>query len=302
MNQSILKTLAYFDLFEYPLTSLEVWKYLQAPSPCSLLEVRHGLATLMERGEIEHQRGFWVLPGKGACVLSRLERYVIAERKFGKALHAVRYLRRVGSIRMIAVANTLAWAHARDGSDIDFFIVTRPHALWKSRLAGVSPFALFGLRPRPAEERDMFCFSFFAAETALDLAPLAIEPEDPYLLYWIATLVPVYDPDGLLEAVWDANPWVTHALPNMRRALPVARRRRTSSAALEAPVTLTRAGIGEQCARTLQLLRLPIVLRKSLNHTDGVVVTDEILKFHVNDRRKEIAERFRERVKTVCRE
>lgn len=298
MEQAILKALVYFDLFEYPLTAVELWKYVPVARRSSLAEVIAGLAALAARGRVEHHGGFWTLRDRAAIINTRLSRYSASERKYARAKQAVRFLKQIPSIRMIAVANTLAWNHAREGSDIDLFIVTLPGAVWKSRLLGVTPFALLGLRPRAGAERDKFCFSFFAAESALDLAPFAITPDDPYLLYWAATLMPLYDPDGLIEGFWEANPWIGERLPNAWPAHPCARRRSAAPLASTRDFTSSASRIGEQCARAVQLLRLPPTLRGMMNIDGRVVITDEVLKFHVNDRREEIVTRYRAR----CRE
>lgn len=299
MEQAIQKALVYFDLFEYPLTAVELWKYAPTACRCALADIMAGLTELEARGRVEHHGGFWTLPDRAAIIITRLSRYTASERKYARAKRAVQFLKRIPSIRMVAVANTLAWNHAREGSDIDLFIVTCPGAVWKSRLLGVTPFALLGLRPRAGAERDTFCFSFFAAESALDLAPFMITPDDPYLLYWAATLASLYDPDGLLEALWEANPWIRERLPNAWQTRGAPRRRVEASSRDTRDFTPSIARVGEQCARAVQLLRLPPTLRSMMNVDGRVVITDEVLKFHVNDRREEIAERFRARCREV---
>lgn len=299
MEQAVLKALAYFDLFEYPLTTVEVWKYVPVRVATSLATVAAALHDLATQHRVEHHDGFWVLPHRAAILATRRSRYTIAERKYRKAERAIQFLKCIPSIRMVAVANTLAWNHARDGSDIDLFVVTRPGALWKSRLFGVTPFALLGLRPQAANERDTFCFSFFAAESALDLSLFRIGQNDPYLSYWLATLVPVHDPDGLMDGVWEANQWMREHLANAWQTHPVSRRRTLASARKDVREdVMPQSSWSEQCARALQLAWLPPQLRSMMNVDGRVVVTDDVLKFHVNDRREEIAVRFENR----CRE
>ncbi|MBI4281158.1 hypothetical protein HY628_03095 [Candidatus Uhrbacteria bacterium] len=293
MRQAILKALAYFDLFDYPLTLIELWKYLPGLTPCSLEEARQEVLKSRETGAIEELNGFFFLPGRGEIVRVRQQRYLIAERKYRRALRVARWLRRIPGIRLIAVANTLAWSHAAEASDIDFFIITRPGSLWTSRLLGVLPF--FWARPRPGRERDTFCFSFWATETALDLQKIACQPSDPYLAYWLASLVPVYDPDGLAEALWEANPWMSQYLPNARPVISSFRRRVTASSRRSPTAVVAPRRLREAAARAAQLLWLPAGLRRLMNVDQRVVVTDELLKFHENDRRQEIFERYQKR-------
>lgn len=300
MQNNLYKTIIYFDLFSYPLTALEVWKYAQISEPCSFVDALEQLEHLHMRGAVQEKDGFWFLSDQEHILNVRRKRYLIAERKYRKVRRAIRFLKQISGIRMIAVANTLAWSHARDESDIDLFIVTQPGALWTSRLLGVTPFALLKLRPRPQRERDTFCFSFFASERALDFSSLAIQPEDPYLLYWLATLAPVYDPDGLLSGVWDVNTWARALLPNAEPAHLSARRRESGHVSAHTEEAGEQVGMWEQSARALQLARFPRDLRTLMNCDHRVVVTDELLKFHKNDRRKMIAEQYRSRCKALC--
>ncbi len=296
MREAILRTIAYFDIFDYPLTSFEVWKWLRSRTPYSYGEVAVALRDPSLAPHLEHANGFWFLRGRHETIATRLARYMIAERKYKRVMRAVRLLRFVPTIRMIAICNTLAWSHSREDADIDFFVVTEPGALWLTRLLAVLPFALLGLRPQTHRGRDLFCFSFFASERALDFAAIRLEPDDPYLLYWVASLVPVYDPDGLLEAVWDANPWIGEELPHARPVAPGIHRRVRGRVTVHEH-TAPAPGLGEALARALQLLRFPAELRMIMNTDERVIVTDELLKFHENDRRIE----FRGEYETRCR-
>ncbi|MBI4133733.1 hypothetical protein HY478_03900 [Candidatus Uhrbacteria bacterium] len=294
MREAILRTLAYFDIVDYPLSGFEIWKLLRRDEPCSYGELIRELSSPALAEVVERADGFWFLRGRVATVALRQERYRIAERKYRRVRRALGFLRLIPSIRMVAICNTLAWSHSHDDADIDLFVVTKPGALWWSRLLAVSPFALFALRPQHTRARDLFCFSFFATERALDLASVKILPDDPYLLYWIASLVPLYDPDGLIEALWDANQWMAQILPNAYAVRPSARRR--VSSLLRIPAGLDDGhGPLESMARAIQLAHLPRELRTIMNLDERVIVTDELLKFHENDRRKEFHKQYAER-------
>ncbi len=298
MRTALLRTFAYFDIFEYPLTAFEVWKYLELPGGSATVdEVQTELVSTGEEGILKCTNGFWTLAGREASVALRHERYQIALRKFARARRVASFLGKLPWIRMVAVCNTLSINHARDESDIDFFIVTAPGALWKARFAAVLPFALLGLRPNGGRTRDPLCFSFFASEAALDFRGLALAPRDPYLTRWIASMVPLYDPDGLIEALWDANPWVMETLPHARPSFVSGERRIRGVESGE--IGESRPSVWESLARGVQMIHFPTSISRIMNLDHRVLVTDDLLKFHENDRRHEYREAYDARCRAL---
>lgn len=259
------KTVAWFSLFETPVTVFEIWRWLFEPDRAyGLDEVYAALEGEGLRGKLVGTDGMWTLAGgsPGALAAERHARFLDAARKYGKLRRATRYLSRVPGVVGIAAGNTLAWWNTRPESDIDLFIVTRPGTVWTARLLCVLPFALLGRRPG-ASAVDPFCFSFFASEDALDLSALRLEDGDPYLDYWIRSLVPVF---GTVLAP----------------AAPAA----------------VRPSAVERLARRFQFRRLPRRIREMMNRDSRVVITDSMLKFHDRDRRAE----YRDAHAALCRE
>src|SRR3989338_5119260 len=108
IQTSILKTVIWFDIFEYPLTLLEVWKWLwvgagfkpaltggqtQPGRETNLSDVWFELEELVKSGRLERTEAFYHLPGRAHYVRIRKERYVVAEFKFKKALKFARLFR-----------------------------------------------------------------------------------------------------------------------------------------------------------------------------------------------------------------
>ena len=260
-----MRTVAWFSLFETPVTVFEIWKWMFEPDRAyGLDEVYAAIEGEGLRGKLAETDGFWTLAGGSveAMATERRARFLDASRKYEKLRRATRYLSRVPGVIGVAAGNTLAWWNTRPESDIDLFIVTRPGTVWTSRLLCVLPFALMGKRPG-ASAVDPFCFSFFASEDALDLSALRLDGGDPYLDYWTRSLVPVF---GNI----DATP-----TPSVARPSAV-----------------------ERLAKRFQLRRLPRRIREMMNADSRVVVTDSVLKFHDQDRRAE----YRDKHIALCRE
>src|SRR3989338_686544 len=120
LDASALGAVTWFDLFDYPLTYLELeqWR-MKVPS------------------DIDQQipppsfvQGFYCIPGREYIIRTRLGRLGISHQKFHKACRAAQWFACVPFVRMVAVANTLGWNNAQAGSDIDFFIVAQKGRVW----------------------------------------------------------------------------------------------------------------------------------------------------------------------------
>ena len=301
LERAILRTVAYFDLFNYPLTSWEVWKWGMGAvvEPHSLRAVEQLLATSATlHANLDAKAGFIFLRGRSAILKDREERYRLALTKLDRAQRFTRTLRRIPFVRAVFVCNSLGLANARAESDIDFFIVVQREHVWAARLLAAGWAKFRKLRPVPGNRADKFCLSFFLADDALDLSALRLEA-DPYLTMWVATLVPLYDPANLREALWQANAWVQQALPNAApRAL--AQQRQVSPSILArvlAPLVSSRTF--ERMAERLQRRALAPNLRAIANQDTRVVLNARMLKFHDNDRRLEYAKAFAARLNEV---
>lgn len=297
LHTAVRTTLAYFDLFDRPLTVQELRRYLYRlpaeharPSVAELLEV-------LEDVEFGGSAGFWFLAGREAVVPERQRRHRLAERKIRRAIAFARAARFLPTVRMIAVCNRLAYEHSTERGDIDLFLVTRSGTLWITRFVLAAVLAVLDLRPREGKEADMFCLSFNVSEDALDVGPLFIHQDDIDLTYWAATLLPVYDPYGVHERFIRANPRVFGAVPGaaspripVRRTVPAPRR----WTALALPLLRRLEG----WSRRFQAARFPRAIRDRANTDTCVVIGPDILKFHVTDRREQYARVHRERMET----
>ena len=210
----------------------------------------------------------------------------------------MRFVRLVPGVVAVAAGNTLAWWNTRPDSDIDLLVVTRPGTIWLARLLVVAPFALLGKRPGAAAV-DPFCFSFFATTDALDFSSLRLPGGDPYLAYWVRSLVPVLDREGAFDRIIVENEWTREILPNGAHSATTRLWRKSGTECRMKNVGDPVPGTGsflERVARAIQLRRFPARIRALMNVDSRVVVNDRMLKFHENDRREE----YRGRLNELC--
>lgn len=301
LRRAILTTLAYFDVFEFPLTSFEVWKWLWFPKAgeaVSLRSVLEALDELVEQHTLENRDGFYVFPGRIDLVEQRLKRSVIAEGKFRKARAMARWLRLFPFVRAICVCNSLAYANARPESDIDFFVLVQGGRIWAARFFTTAFLKLLGVRPTPRETRNRFCLSFYLRADAASIETLKLAEEDPYLTYWVTQLVPIYD-EGVFEKFWEANAWCRKLLPNAFPTLPAPRRTLPRAGAWKRLLEAAFSIVPDHLFRSLQWRLLPAHLRELANRDSRVVLSDTVLKFHDNDRRQFFRDQFLGRLANV---
>jgi len=314
VEKGILKVIIYLDIFNFPSTLFEVWKYFYSPSPSrelrrinsfgqeiSLLGIKEALEKSKVLNDfIESQNGFYFLKGRGDIIKTRLERYNIAGRKFRKAKRISKILSLIPFVKLIAVCNTLGYSNASEESDIDLFIITQRKRIWTVRFWSLLILEIFGLRPQKDKMKDKICLSFFVSDDHLNLEDLTLKPEDIYFNYWLNQLTPIYEFENIYSKFIQANEWVKKFLPNSltykinwRREVRLGFMARTIKRLEEIICYL----IPETIFKKIQLIALPSSLKRLANFDTRIVVTDQVLKFHANDRREEFKRNFEARVR-----
>src|SRR5579884_1517189 len=146
LARAIVHTVAYSDIFDYPLTAAEIHRYLigEAVSP-------EQVAALLQDDERRPRElsavdGFFTLAGREALVSTRRQREQRARAFWSRALGYGRIIASLPFVRMVAVTGELAMDNVRPDSDIDFFIVTEHRRLWLCRLLIVCLVRLAALR------------------------------------------------------------------------------------------------------------------------------------------------------------
>ena len=296
IKEAIYKTIVFFDIFSYPLTAFELWQYVSAK--CGLAELESILVDL-DYNKIEKQGAYYFLKNRAEIIKTRTRRYNYSDRKMKRAMRVSRVFKFIPWIKMIAIGNIMGSNNLKDGSDIDFFIVTEKKRIYLTRFFTTLLTKFLLLRPRVNDVRDKICLSFYISEDRIDLQSLHLEKNnDPYFSYWLANLMPIYERDNFYKLFIEENSWINKALPNWR-PINISPHRdigKGPSFVYREIVDLFIGGL-EKELRNLQLKILPNDLRELMNKDTRVVINDSVLKLHVKDRRQEFLEIFQEKIK-----
>ena len=196
--RSIFHTLAYADIFDYPLTAPEVHRYLTS-TKASPQEV----SRLLKEETLFAQVGeYFTLRGREHIVATRKRRAEFAARLWPKTLRYGRLIARLPFVRMVAVTGSLAMDNADEGKDVDYMIVTAPNRLWTCR-------ALTLLLARVAKlEGVNLCPNYLVTTNALELKERSL-----YVAHELAQMIPLSGMKAYRE-IRRLNAWIYDYLPN----------------------------------------------------------------------------------------
>ena len=308
LQKSIVSTIAYFDVFDYPLTLIEIHKWLYQPNQkYSLLDISEVLDNGQLAEVIDSENGFYFLKNRNQIVQTRLERYSVAEPKFKIALKVAKCLHWLAFVQSICVCNNVGYNNGNDKSDIDFFIIVKKGRLWWTRLVVTLVTTFLGLRRRGKNVVNRICLSFYVASDHLDLSDITIKPNDIYLTYWFATLAPIYSQHQTYQEFFKANNWLKNYLPNFKPTRLNNRRSVQNSRATKFSKKVDKlilpSFVGnwlEKIAKLIQIKKIKRYVGLAINEPDAkVVMSDSILKLHKTDRRRHYFELWEKKLKEL---
>lgn len=213
--RSIYQTLAYADVFRYPLTAAETWRYLVGAQPVSLAKVEQTLGAMVLKPEagIGCQGGYYYLSERGDLAAERVSRAKIAFKKRRVIQKSLPLIRAVPSVLLVGLTGALTMNVADPGDDIDLLIVTKKGMLWVTRLMVNLILDVVGRRRKPDDisVKDKLCLNMFIDELELSLPE---EERDVFSAHEAVQMEPLVDRSGIYPKFLRANNWVKHYLAN----------------------------------------------------------------------------------------
>jgi predicted nucleotidyltransferase len=186
LKDRIISTLQFFDLQDYPLTLLELDKFL-LPEAENLKtyadqqgEIKPGFVTqavdtkisadgILQclktecSAEIENFSGFYCLAGRKEIAAMRLQNYFFGIGREKLIKKYISGLRHVPFVRGVALAGSQAMGQQKESSDIDLLIITHPQFLWLARTLVTAYFQTLGKRRHGLKISNRFCLNHYLA-------------------------------------------------------------------------------------------------------------------------------------------
>ncbi|MEM6527869.1 MAG: hypothetical protein AAF653_06220, partial [Chloroflexota bacterium] len=133
LERAVLETVAYADIFSFPVTAYEAHRYLHGvqTTPAHTQDV---LDALTCQKQLIRKGDYYCLPHREHAFALREERAARTGRLWAAATDYGQQIARIPFVQMVAVTGSLAVENMDRHGDIDYLIVTSPERLWVVRL------------------------------------------------------------------------------------------------------------------------------------------------------------------------
>lgn len=202
LEKSIIKTLAYYDIFGYPLTLKEIFFYLDTNS-VSKEQLHSEVDSLLIKNIIYKKNDYYLLNPEYNYISKRVEGNRRAEKKMKIANRFSKIISFFPFVRAVFLSGSISKGFMDEKADIDYFIITKKHRLWLARFLLVLFKKIFLLN-----SYKFFCINYFISEDNLE-----IEEKNIYTATELVTLIPTYG-SNVYNDFYTANAWVKNYCPN----------------------------------------------------------------------------------------
>ena len=201
-QESILRALAYFDIFHYPLSAEEIKMFMDLPADFDKLDT--ALRQLVASFKIYCHSNWYSLHDNPLLAVRRQRGNQRASELIYKAHKIGRFLYRFPFVRAVGISGSLSKQFASEDADIDFFIITRSNRLWLARTF----MHLFKKWTMLTGRNHLYCMNYYIDEEAMEL-----EDKNIFTAIELKTLMPVAG-SKKLKIFHDKNDWAAAWLPN----------------------------------------------------------------------------------------
>lgn len=212
LDESIVKTLGYSGIFDFPLTREELFPRLMLCRTTRSAFTR-AVNKLIKEGRIQEKDSYLALTNIDALIRSRRKRLTPSRNKIELARARARLIALHPHVVAVFATGALAVENSPPSDDIDLMIITKPGRLWLTRMFITPALDLFGARRRPesSETNDLLCLNIYLTSSSLALTP---PMQNIYSAYELIQARPLVDKSGLSERILTDNPWIRDYLPN----------------------------------------------------------------------------------------
>ena len=221
MRNSILATLAYYDIFDYPLTLPEIHSNLINPSRIMMTKTGLGeidinnisqeLKKLEAAGLVGRKEGFYFLDSRADIYEARIQSQNIAYQKWKKFAKTVKFLALAPFLKGVFASGSLAMSNTDEKSDFDVLVIVQSGRLYTCRIFLWLITSVLRSRRKKDEKiaPDKLCFNHYITTDRLEIRHESLFNAQTY-----ANLKPALIETDLVNEFYNANLWLNNYLYN----------------------------------------------------------------------------------------
>jgi hypothetical protein len=297
---SIVQTLAFFAVIHRALTKEELKHNLWKIDMCANEVFESTLQQFITEKTISKQDGYYGLNTKHIDT-AKLRRSLIPNFTplIKKTTQLFEYIPWVEDVYLV---NSVSFGAPHEGSDLDLLVVCKDNLIWLTRVWTTFIFWIHGLWRYGDDIEGKVCLSFFITKSHQDLSSIQLDDiDDIYLIYWILFAQPIFT-RGTSD-ICNSNQWVFEYVPNSKNHIQGTLINDISQKTTEEySVATAKEGslsffksfffIINSLLKRILLPRHQRKFQLASKHS-SVIISDTMLKFHENDRRKRFWEEWK---------
>jgi len=284
-QESILKTLLYSDIFDYPLYKEEVWKFLISSVKQDKKEVFHDLNT--KNTFFESNKSFFFIKGRKSIVNERRQREKYSLAKIVFAEKIIRRLSIIPTVYFIGISGALAMRNSGEDDDIDLFVITAKNSVWTTRSLMILFLIFSGIYRRKKDKSvsNKICLNMLIDENALSFSK---QRNDLYTAHEISQIMPIFDRNKTYEKFIKSNIWIQKFLPNIFE--------KKSSIFSMSRISFTQRSINHFLgAPIIEFITRNIQLWYMKKNITKETITNNFLAFHPFDYRESVLDSYKKK-------
>lgn len=207
LQTSILQTVLYLEIFEYPPSIAEVYERLLSPTAVNFSTVKR---TILSHPQLRIYDNFVIRPGNEQFVHFRKKRAIWSTQKQSEVQRIQSILQKIPFISAVYITGSLAMNNLRHpNDDIDVLVITKANRLWITRLVVIFITSLLKkYRLHDRRKENSWCFNLW-----LDEAEVRISP-DRHSMYTAYEVVQAKQIVGSFDILRAENSWIKKFVPN----------------------------------------------------------------------------------------
>lgn len=212
----IIKTLLYSDIFDFPLSEEEIWKYLICEKNVSEKHFANRIKKI--NSVVFRKNGYLFTTERESIVKKRLKRIKESKIKLEYAKKIIRKLFLVSTVMFIGISGNLSMLNSEKKDDIDIFIIVKKNKIWITRFFLIAMLKFMGVYRKRGEKvvPNKFCLNMLIDEISLKLSS---NFQNLYTAHEVSQLMPIREREGIYKKFIESNSWTSDFLPNIKEEI-----------------------------------------------------------------------------------